>query len=122
MFDNAAGIYDPTPGKPFQVTPWTAGAVSAGLRELMQTLADREGEKDPHLTLANLTQRYTAWYHVVGRGMQLAEWLNDTGEHMTAGQYNGDLNQNGVKSATFAGGKYGTAAVMAARIEVTPAK
>jgi hypothetical protein len=119
MFDKSSGLFDPTPGKPFEATPWTAGAVSAGLRELMTTLASRESEKQPQLSLENLTKRYTDWFHVVGRGIQLAEWLNDTGEHMVTGG-DGDLNQNGIKSVTMAGGKYGTAAVMAARIEVTP--
>ena len=120
MVDKATNLFDPTPGKPFEVTPWTAGAVSAGLRELLQTLHNREGENDPALDRAALAQRYTDWFHVVGRGMQLAEWLDDTGEHLVEGDKTGDINQNGIKSITFAGGKFGTAAVMAARIEVTP--
>jgi hypothetical protein len=120
MVDKATNLFDPTPGKPFEVTPWTAGAVSAGLRELLQTLHNREGETDPALDRSALAKRYTDWFHVVGRGMQLAEWLDDTGEHLVAGDRTGDINQNGVKSITFAGGKHGTAAVMAARIEVTP--
>lgn len=120
MFDAKAGIFSPTPGKPFEVTPWTAGAVEGGLRELLQTLHNKEGENDPQLALANLTKRYTDWFHVVGRGMQLAEWLDDTGEHIVKDDTTGDANQNGIKRPDMAGGKFGTAPVMAARIEVTP--
>ena len=119
MLDKS-GIYNPTPGKPFEVTPWTAGAVSGGLRELLETLNNREGESDPVLDRALLTKRYTDWFHGVGRGMQLAEWLDDTGEHLVDGDTTGDINENGIKSITFAGGQFGTAQVMAARVEVTP--
>jgi hypothetical protein len=120
MVDAKAGIFSPEPGKPFMVTPWTNGAVSAGLRELLENLANREGETDPVLDRAALTKRYTDWFHVVGRGMQLAEWLDDTGEHLVDGDTTGDTNENGIRSVTFAGGKFGTAPVMAARVEVTP--
>ena len=120
MFDAASGLYDPNPGKPFEVDPWTAGAVSGGLRELLETLNNREGENDPVLDRASLTRRYADWFHVVGRGMQLAEWLDDTGEHLVSGDTTGDINDNGIKSVTFAGGKFGTAQVMASKIEVTP--
>jgi hypothetical protein len=120
MVDAKAGIFSPNPGKPFEVTPWTNGAVSAGLRELLENLSNKEGETDPVLDRAALTKRYTDWFHVVGRGMQLAEWLDDTGEHLVDGDATGDFNENGIRSVTFAGGKFGTAAVMAARVEVTP--
>jgi hypothetical protein len=120
MFDAQAGIFSPNPGKPFEVDPWTGGAVSAGLRELLQTLASKESETDPQLARAALTKRYTDWFHTVGRGMQLAEWLDDTGEHVVDGDKTGDVNENGIKSVTFAGGQYGTAPVMAARVEVSP--
>ncbi len=50
MFDKGAGIFSPTPGKPFEVTPWTEGAVSGGLRELLENLNNREGETDPFST------------------------------------------------------------------------
>ena len=119
MLDKGDNLFNPTPGKSFTVSPWMVGAVSAGLRELMTTLASRENETDAPLSLASLTARYTTWFRVVGRGVQLAEWLNDTGEHMVAGG-DGDLNGNGIKNVTKAGGQYGTAAVMASRVEVTP--
>jgi len=120
MVDKTSGLFDPNPGKPFEVTPWTMGAVSGGLRELLENLHNRESEKDPALDRAALAKRYTTWFHTVGRGMQLAEWLNDTGEHLVDGDKTGDINQNGIKSVSFAGGKYGTAQVMAARAEVRP--
>jgi len=120
MVDKTSGLFDPTPGKPFEVTPWTMGAVSGGLRELLQNLHNKESEKDPALDRAALAKRYTTWFHTVGRSVQLAEWLNDTGEHLVDGDKTGDINENGIKSITFAGGKYGTAPVMAARAEVTP--
>ena len=120
MVDAKAGIFSPTPGKPFAVDPWTNGAVSAGLRELLENLANKEGESDAVLDRAALTKRYTDWFHIVGRGMQLAEWLDDTGEHLVDGDTTGDSNENGIRSVTFAGGKFGTAPVMAARVEVTP--
>ncbi|MCB8838180.1 hypothetical protein [Aurantimonas sp. VKM B-3413] len=122
MFDEAAGIFNPNPGKAFEVDAWTAGAVEGGLRALLQTLHNKEGEDDPHLTLANLTQRYTRWFHVAGRGLQLAEWLGDSGEHVVDGQEDGDANGNGINRPDMAGGEFGTAPVMAARIEIDPTK
>jgi hypothetical protein len=90
------------------------------LRELLETLANREGEADPVLDRASLAKRYTDWFHVVGRGMQLAEWLDDTGEHLVDGDTTGDINENGIRSITFAGGQFGTAQTIAARVEVIP--
>lgn len=120
MTEASTGLFNPTPGKPFTVDPWTNGAVSAGLRELLENLGNKEGESDPALSREALTKAYTEWFHVVGRGMQLAEWLDDTGEHLVDGDTTGDSNENGIRSVSFAGGEFGTAAVMAARIEVTP--
>ncbi len=79
MADKASGLFDPTPGQPFDVDPWTAGAVSGGLRELIENLGNKEGETDAVLTKAALTEAYTTWFHTVGRGMQLAEWIEDYG-------------------------------------------
>ena len=119
LFDPALGIYNDAPGQPFTVDPYTAGAVSAGIRELMLNLVARTGETDPALALSHLAERFTTWFHTVGYGVQLAEWLNDTGEHMVAKDYDGDINENGIKSVSFAGGDHGTAAVMAQKIEVS---
>ena len=120
MTEASTGLFNPNPGKPFTVDPWTNGAVSAGLRELLENLGNKEGETDAALSKDALTKAYTEWFHVVGRGMQLAEWLDETGEHLVADDKTGDSNQNGIKSPTFAGGPNGTAQVMAAKIEVTP--
>ncbi|TPW32973.1 hypothetical protein FJU11_00800 [Pararhizobium mangrovi] len=120
MVDAGSGLYNPTPGKPFTVTPWTAGAVSGGLRALLQTLYNQEDENAAGLDRAALAQHYTTWFHTVGRGMQLAEWLADTGEHYVKGG-NGDVNRNGIKELTAAGGEYGTAPVMAGKVTVEPA-
>lgn len=116
MFDDKLGIFNDVPGKPMTVDPYVAGVVSGGIRELMLNLVSRSGESEKNLSLAHLAQRYTEWFTLVARNMQLAEWLNDTGEHMVAQGYNGDINQNGIKSITFAGGPHGTAAVMASKV------
>ncbi len=118
LFDAKLGIYSDKPGTAFEIDPWTAGAVSAGIRELMLNLVARTGESNQNLSLAHLAERYTAWFQTVGYGMQRAEWLNDTGEHMVAKGYDGDINENGIKSITYAGGSNGTAPVMASKIKV----
>lgn len=122
MIDEANGLYNPTPGKPFIVDTWTNGAVMGGLHVLLQVLANQDNESDPALTLSNLTQRYTTWFKIVGHGIQRAEWLDDTGEHVVAGDDSGDINGNGILRPTKAGGKYGVAAVMAGAIEVDPTR
>lgn len=116
-----SGLFNPAPGKPFSVTPWTQGAVMGGLRELLDTLGNREGESDPALSREALTRAYTVWFKTVGHGMQLAEWVGDTGEHPVADDPSGDTNRNGVKGLVHAGGPNGTAQVMASEVEVTPA-
>lgn len=117
-----SGLFNPEPGKPFTVTPWTQGAVMGGLHELLSVLTNRESESDAALTKPALTQAYTVWFKTVGHGIQLGEWIDDTGEHAVAGDTSGDVNGNGVKIITAAGGPNGTAAVMAAEVEVTPVK
>ena len=119
FYDPALKIFNDKPGQPMAIDPYTAGVVSGGIRELMLNMVARSGESDQNLSLAHLAGRYTDWFTIVARNLQLAEWLNDTGEHMTAKDYDGDVNQNGVKSITFAGGPHGTAAVMASKITVS---
>lgn len=121
FFDPALGIFNNHPGSSFDVDPRTSGVVSGGLRELMLNLVSRSDPSDPKLSLAHLSERYAAWFKTVALKLQLAEWLNDTGEHMTAKNDTGDVNENGVKSVTFAGGPNGTAAVMASKVEISPA-
>ncbi|MEM9222303.1 MAG: hypothetical protein AAGB11_07875 [Pseudomonadota bacterium] len=119
LFDKDLGLFNDTPGKPLEADPYIAGVVSGGIRELMLNMVARSGESDQNLSLAHLAERYTTWFNIVGRGMQLAEWLNDTGEHMVAKDYDGDINQNGIKSVSFASGPHGAAAVMASKATFT---
>lgn len=125
MIDKDLGTYSEMPGKPTIHTGWTAAAISAGLRELIQTLRNAEGEKDKRLDLANLTSRYERWFRLVvnGRaineGMQRAEWLGDAGENMVKGDASGDTDRDNVPQITMAGGPFGTAAVLAGAVRVS---
>ncbi len=119
MYDKALGTFADQPGKPTVHTPWTEAAISAGLRELMLTLRNAEGEKEPLLDLANLTERYTSWFRaVINGGMQMAEWMGDTGENILVGQKPGDSDGDGVPSVPAAG----VAMVMAGKATVSVAK
>ncbi|MEM9631890.1 MAG: hypothetical protein AAGA50_11230 [Pseudomonadota bacterium] len=122
LYDDKLALFNNKPGSPLEADPYTAGVVSGGIRELMLNLVSRSSPSDPNLALAHLAERYNTWFTKVGRGMQLAEWLNDTGEHMVSKDYDGDINQNGIKSVTYAGGPHGTAAVMATKVVFTSAK
>ncbi len=90
QFDEALGTYADVPGQPTEHTPWTAGAISGGLRALLLNLRNEEGESSPVLSPAHLTQRYVGWFRGVvngprdGDGMQLAEWIGDSGENVIA--------------------------------------
>jgi len=124
MFDEAIGTYAEVPGQATEHTPWTAAAISAGLRSAMQTLRNEEGESAEALDLASLTQRYESWFRTVingrntGEGMQLAEWLGDSGENVAKESDSGDTDGDGVAQVTKAGGAHGTAMVMAGRVRV----
>lgn len=124
LYDPAIGTWASTPGKPTIHTPWTAAAVSGALHELLLTLVNKEGEKDAALSKEALTARYVSWFETVveNHGMQQAEWLDDTGEHVVDGDTSGDVNKNGVLQITKAGGPFGTAAVLAGKVEVSAAK
>ena len=127
MFDKNLNTFSENPGKPTEHTAWTAAAISAGLREMMETLKNAEGEKDKRLDLANLTSRYEHWFRTVinGRnlseGMQRSEWLADSGEFMVKGDTSGDSDHDNVPQITKAGGKFGTAPVLAGTVKVMPA-
>lgn len=125
MFDKDLGTFSESPGKPTIHTAWTAAAISSGLREMMLTLRNTEGEKDKRLDLANLTRRYENWFRMVvnGRtiteGMQRAEWLGDSGENVVKGDTSGDTDHDNVPQITKAGGSFGTAMVLAGSVRVS---
>lgn len=125
MFDKDTGTYANVIGQPTQYTPYTVAAVSAGLRSLMLDLRNEEGENNPNLNLAHLTKRYTTWFRTVingektNEGMQLAEWVGDSGENLLSENNNGDTDKDGVAQVVYAGGKYGTAMTMANKVIVS---
>ena len=94
----------------------------------MLTLRNQEGESAPQFELVNLTQRYERWFRTVinGRanneGMQLAEWLGDSGENIVKGDSSGDTDTDNVPQVTKAGGKFGTAMTMAGKVSVAADK
>jgi len=131
-YDPAVGTYASAPGEPSEHTPWTAGAVSGGLRALMLNLANADAETTPELALAHLTRRYTEWFRIVinggsprtGSGMQLAEWIGDSGEYVALATGGvdaapADTDGDGVPQITAAGGAHGTAMTLAARVRVS---
>ena len=128
MFDKDLNTFSEAPGKPTIHTPWTAAAISAGLREMMETLRNAEGEKNKLLDLANLTSRYERWFRLVvngpslHEGLQRAEWLADSGEFMVKGDSSGDSDHDNVPQITKAGGQFGTASVMAGAVKVSAGK
>ncbi|MFV0562767.1 hypothetical protein [Malaciobacter mytili] len=125
MFDEKTKTYADIIGKPTIYTPYTAAAVSGGLRDAILHLKNIEGEKTKTLTLNNLVKRYTTWFQTVingpkiNEGMQLAEWLGDSGENMVEGSENISNDKDNVPQITAAGGKFGTAQTMASKVEVS---
>ena len=76
-------------------------------------------EKAPELELAQLTQRYVSWFRgTVNGGMQMAEWIGDSGENVIEGA-SSDTDEDSVPQVTAAGGKHGTAMVMAGKALVS---
>ena len=119
LFDKGINTWAEQPGKATIHTPYTAAAISGGLREIILHLKNEEGEHNPALELARLTERYASWFKgVINGGMQLAEWLGDTGEHMLKNNPSVDSDEDGVLQLTAAGGKFGTAMVMANKVKV----
>lgn len=102
-------------GKQGEYTPWTQAAISGGLRAAMLNLRNEGAEKAPELELAKLTGQYVSWFRgTVNGGMQMAEWIGDSGENIIDGAGH-DTDEDGVPQVTAAGGKHGTAMVMAAK-------
>ncbi len=106
-------------GKKGEYTPWTQAAISGALRSAMLNLRNEGAEKAPELELAKLTGQYVSWFRgTVNGGMQMAEWVGDSGENVIEGA-SGDTDEDGVPQVTAAGGKHGTAMVMAAKAVVS---
>ncbi len=106
-------------GKQGEYTPWTQAAISGALRSAMLNLRNEGVEKAPELELAKLTGQYVSWFRgTVNGGMQMAEWVGDSGENVIEGA-GGDTDEDGVPQVTAAGGKHGTAMVMAAKAVVS---
>ncbi|WP_429213786.1 hypothetical protein [Aeromonas veronii] len=106
-------------GKQGEYTPWTQAAISGALRSAMLNLRNEGAEKAPELELAKLTGQYVSWFRgTVNGGMQMAEWIGDSGENIIEGA-GSDTDEDGVPQVTAAGGKHGTAMVMAAKAVVS---
>ena len=120
MFDAKLGTWAAVPGQPTVHTPYTAAAISGGLREAMQQLRNEEGEDAPALELQALTDRYVSWFRTtINGGMQMAEWMGDSGENQLKGSDSTDTDEDGVPQIIASGGKFGTAMVMAAKAKVS---
>ena len=119
MFDKNLNTWASIPGKATVHTPYTEAAISGGLRETILHLQNEEGEHTPAFELATLTARYVSWFSTVINGaMQLAEPIGDTGELVIKNSNNADTDQDGVKQIIAAGGKFGTAPVMANKVSI----
>ncbi len=118
LFDPTINTWADQPGEPVVQTPWTAAAISGGLRSVMLQLANTGEEKsaEPALSLKHLAQRYNGWFEgVINGGAQLAEMDTDTGEHMLLDTKQMDSDGDGVPSI-----RSGVAPVMAAQVKVSP--
>ncbi|UGA57301.1 hypothetical protein [Vibrio sp. VB16] len=119
MFDEKINTWATIPGTETIHTPYTAAAISAGLREAILHLKNEEGESEPALELSALTNRYVSWFKgVINGGMQLAEWMGDSGENQLKGSNSTDTDEDGVQQIIAAGGKFGTAMTMANKASV----
>ncbi len=119
MFDKNINTWASVPGKATIHTPYTAAAISGGLREVILHLKNEEGENEPALELTTLTNRYVSWFRgVINGGMQLAEWMGDSGENQLKGSKSTDTDEDGVHQIIAAGGKFGTAMTMANKVSV----
>ena len=126
MFDPQTGTYADHPGRTTDYTSYTVAAVSGGLRDMLLTLRNEEEETESALEVKNIVGRYTEWFKVVinglkaDEGMQMAEWLGDSGENIIKGEKSNDTDQDNVPQITNGRGKYGIAQTMASRVRVSP--
>ncbi|MFM5464334.1 hypothetical protein [Aeromonas simiae] len=112
-FNTKAGTW--LAGKQDEYTPWTQAAISGALRAAMLNLRNEGAEQAPELELAKLTQQYVSWFRGTNNGgMQMAEWIGDSGENVVEGAGH-DSDEDGVPQVTAAGGQHGTAMVMAGK-------
>ncbi len=119
MFDESINTWAAVPGQATTHTPYTAAAISGGLREAIMHLKNEEGENEPALELQALTDRYVGWFKgVINGGMQLAEWMGDSGENQIKGNNSTDTDEDGVLQIIAAGGKFGTSMTMANEVVV----
>lgn len=122
MYDAKLGTYVDASK---EYTPYTIGAVSGGLRTAIKHLKNDSFEKESALELKNLIDRFTRWFQLVVNGnstkdgAQLAEWLLDTGEYELADGSSSNNDGDNVAPIHAAGGKYGTAAVMAGKVKLS---
>lgn len=120
LFDPAIGTWANVPGEATEHTPFTAAAISGGLRTALLQLRNQGSERAPELEVAHLVERYSDWFRGVinggapDQGMQLAEWLMDSGEHLYAGG-DGDEDNDQVPQV----GRAGVAMVLANRVRVS---
>ncbi|PJG57863.1 hypothetical protein [Aeromonas cavernicola] len=106
-------------GKQGEYTPWTQAAISGALRSAMLNLRNEGAEQAPELELAKLSGQYVSWFRgTVNGGMQMAEWIGDSGENVIEGA-GSDTDEDGVPQVTAAGGQHGTAMVMATQAVVS---
>lgn len=108
-----------------EYTPWSVAAISSAMREAMLHLKNNSSETTTELTLQHLVNRYTQWFRLVvtgqnGKpGLQLAEPIGDTGEHILVlenGKLAVDSDLDGIKQINHAGGQYGRASVLAGKL------
>lgn len=119
MFDSSINTWAAKPGQATIHTPYTSAAISAGLREAILHLKNEEGENEPALELTALTDRYVSWFRgVINGGMQLSEWMGDSGENQIKGSDSTDTDEDGVHQVIAAGGQFGTAMTMANKVSV----
>ncbi len=116
LYDAQLGTWSDHPGMAAEFTPWTAAAISGGLRKVMLHLANQEGEHEPALELRHLAKRYSDWFKITVNGaLQLAEPDGDTGENRLEDLNENDSDADGVLSITGAG----YAPVMANRVRLS---
>ena len=125
MFDKKIGTYVDASK---EYTPYSIGATSGGLRDAITHLKNEGKEKEPLLELKNLTERFTNWFQIVingnalNEGAQLSEWLLDSGEYETSDMKTSNNDGDNVPPINKAGGKYGTAMTMAAKVKLSNTK